>query len=541
MRRIAVLVAVPLALLLVPATWAAHGATPERVTYRPPVDAPIVDPFRAPSERWRAGNRGLEYATTSGDAVAAAADGVVTFAGQVGGQLHVVVLHADGVRTTSAFLGSADVRRGDVVAQGQRLGTAGETFHFGARIGDSYVDPALLFGDGLPEVHLVPDDDRGMGSEAQEEVGLLGQILHLGGRATAWTIDWAAGQLDDKLTELLGAAHYLNQGNPIFQLVHLGDVGLDWVRQRSRCTSVDVPQPRLQERHLAVLVGGLGSTSSNAAIYGLDTGALGYAGGDVSRFSYRGASTDVMQYGPADTTVDLRHSARLLREHLQAMAAEHPGVPIDVIAHSQGGIVAREALTNEFDGLDPTLPQVSSLVTLGSPHQGADLATAATMLGASTAGEAAERLVSLGLPWDVHSTSVGQLSETSSFIRELNRRPLPEGLHATSIGARGDLTVPAGRTPYDGADNVVVSVPGVFSDHDGLPRSDQGEREVALAVNHMAPTCQGFGDAVLDAIVSDQISLAEDAVGAGAWMAGRWVDKFIPSPLDIWKKKRGSS
>jgi murein DD-endopeptidase MepM/ murein hydrolase activator NlpD len=543
MRRLAVLVVASLALAVACPSWAHAAAAPERVTYRAPVDAPIVDDFRAPAERWEAGNRGVEYATASGGPVAAAAGGVVAFAGPVGGQLHVVVLHADGLRTTYAFLRSVEVGRGDVVGQGQRVGTAHDTFHFGARIGEVYVDPTLLFGDGPPQVHLVPDDDRGLGSEDEERSGLLGQLLDFGGRATTWAIDWAAGQFDDKLAELLGAGHYLREANPVTHILRLGDAALDWVRQRFHCTPAEAAQPRLQERHLAVLVGGLGSGSGagDAAIDDLDTTALGYAGGDVSRFSYRGASTDVMPYQPSDTTNDLRHSARLLREYLQATAAAHPGVPIDVIAHSQGGIVAREALTSEFDGLDPTLPEVSSLVTLGSPHQGADLATAGTMFGFTTVGEAVERFISLGTPWDLRGTSVGQLSESSSFIRDLNLRPLPEGLHATSIGARGDLTVPAGRTPYKGAEAVVVSVPGVLADHDGLPGSDQGEREVALAVNHLPPTCQGFVDAMTDAVVSNQIGMVEDALGAGSWLAGRRIDKFIPSPWDLWKKKRGTS
>lgn len=543
MRRLAVLVVASLALAVAAPPWAHAAAAPERVTYRPPVDAPIVDDFRAPAQRWTAGNRGVEYATVGGEQVAAAAGGVVAFAGPVGGQLHVVVLHADGVRTTYAFLRSADVGRGDVVDQGQRVGTAHDTFHFGARIGDVYVDPTLLFGDGPPEVHLVPDDDRGLGSEDEERSGLLGQLLDFGGRATTWAIDWAAGQFDDRLAELLGAAHYAREANPVTHILRLGDAAIDWVRQRFNCTPAEAAQPRLQERHLAVLVGGLGSSSRrDAAIDDLDTAALGYADGDVSRFSYLGGSTDVMPYQPSDTTNDLRHSARLLREYLQATAAAHPGVPIDVIAHSQGGIVAREALTNEFDGLDPTLPDVSSLVTLGSPHQGADLATAGTMVGFTTVGEGVERLVSLGTPWDLRGESVGQLSESSSFIRDLNRRPLPEGLHATSIGARGDLTVPAGRTPYTGANQVVVSVPGLVADHDGLPGSDQGEREVALAVNHLPPTCQGLVDAMADAVVSNQIGLAEDAVGVGSWLAGRRIDNFIPSPWDILKKrKRGTS
>ncbi len=540
MRQLAVLVALPLALVVALPSWA-HAAPPESVTYRPPVDAPIVDAFRPPAQKWNAGNRGVEYATTSDEPVAAAAGGVVAFAGQVGGQLHVVVLHADGVRTTYAFLRSIDVHRGDTVAQGQRVGTAGDTFHFGARIGEVYVDPMLLFGDGPPEVHLVPDDDRALAADEDEREGLVGQLLNLGGAATTWTIDWLGGKVDDKLTELRGAVHYLTEVGPAPEALRLGDAGLDWLRQRADCTPSATASPLLQERHLAVLVGGLGSSSTDAAVDDLDTAALGYAAGDVSRFSYRGASTDVMTYQPSDTTVDMRQSARLLREYLQQLEHEHPGVPIDVIGHSQGGVVAREALTDEFDGLDPTLPQVASLVTLGSPHQGTDLATAAAMIGVTQVGELGTRAVGRAMPWDPRGQSVQQLSETSSFIRDLNARPLPEGLYATSIGARGDLVVPAGRTEYEGARHVIVSVPGVFTDHDRLPASDEVEREVALAVNHLAPTCQTFTDAMVDALVSDQISTSEDALGGLAWYGARRVDKFIPSPWDLIKKARGSS
>ena len=43
-------------------------------TYQPPVDAEVVDGFRPPATRFGAGNRGLEYATTPGTEVRAAAD-----------------------------------------------------------------------------------------------------------------------------------------------------------------------------------------------------------------------------------------------------------------------------------------------------------------------------------------------------------------------------------------------------------------------------------------------------------------------------------
>ena len=127
--------------------------------YLPPSDGEVVDPFRPPPHIGAAGNRGLEYDTRPGSAVRAAAAGVVTFAGQVGGRRHVTVLHADGVRTSYSFLASVAVRAGQAVAAGAVLGTAGRSLHFGARIGEAYVDPAVLLGDdgGL---RLVPVTGR---------------------------------------------------------------------------------------------------------------------------------------------------------------------------------------------------------------------------------------------------------------------------------------------------------------------------------------------------------------------------------------------
>lgn len=75
------------------------GDEPAAVAYVPPADAPVADPFRPPPTPFAAGNRGIDLATTRGDAVRASAAGEVVFAGPVGGRSHVVVLHADGIRT----------------------------------------------------------------------------------------------------------------------------------------------------------------------------------------------------------------------------------------------------------------------------------------------------------------------------------------------------------------------------------------------------------------------------------------------------------
>src|SRR3954470_17135328 len=179
--------------------------------YQPPVAAPVADPFRPPSSPYGPGNRGIDYATAPGTEVRASADGEVVFAGQVGGTLHVVVLHGDGIRTSYSFLSSIRVQRGAKVHQGQVVGATGtQLFHFGARAGDAYIDPALLFSTGPPDVHLVPDSERRPQSEAHERSGLLDMLAGLPARAagaagdavsvTAGSVDWAAG-------EAVGVAH----------------------------------------------------------------------------------------------------------------------------------------------------------------------------------------------------------------------------------------------------------------------------------------------------------------------------------------------
>jgi murein DD-endopeptidase MepM/ murein hydrolase activator NlpD len=90
--------------------------------------------------------------------VRASAAGVVTFAGAIGRQRFVTVLHADGLRTSYAFLATVEVRAGQVVAQGDVVGTSGVSVHFGVRRGTVYLDPELLLDGWRPVARLVPTD-----------------------------------------------------------------------------------------------------------------------------------------------------------------------------------------------------------------------------------------------------------------------------------------------------------------------------------------------------------------------------------------------
>jgi murein DD-endopeptidase MepM/ murein hydrolase activator NlpD len=126
-----------------------------RVVYSPPVDAPVSQPFDAPETPYGPGNRGIDYAVTPGTPVRAAADGTVTFAGQVAGDLYVTVRHTDGIRTSYSYLAQITVAAGQQVARGQVLGVTTDRFQVGARIGDTYIDPAELWAGPL-RVFLVP-------------------------------------------------------------------------------------------------------------------------------------------------------------------------------------------------------------------------------------------------------------------------------------------------------------------------------------------------------------------------------------------------
>src|SRR4051794_20364158 len=147
MRLVSSVAFVATAVLSVVATPASADPLP-RTPYRPPVHRPVVDPFRAPVNRYAAGNRGLDYDTVPGDPVVAIGAGTVTFAGSIGHQRYVTVRHPDGLDSTYSYLARVTVHRGEVVTRGEQVGLAGESFHLGVRRGDEYLDPARLFGRG---------------------------------------------------------------------------------------------------------------------------------------------------------------------------------------------------------------------------------------------------------------------------------------------------------------------------------------------------------------------------------------------------------
>ncbi len=512
-----VIVAALLAAVLVAAP-AAGEADPPAVMYQAPVPGPIIEPFRPPTSPYGPGNRGVDYATVPGEDVVAPADGLVTFAGPVAGTLHVVVLHADGIRTSMSFLAGVRVTRGQRVGRGQPVGWAGSAMHFGARRGELYLDPTSLLSargpGGAAASVLVPDGPgRPLGVE-EEASGLRRLVAELSGRSTvASAVDLAraagaaaAGSAAE--VEALARAAVAAGAPPALAVLAAAAAAL---AAQGPCTpSGTAPPPRPAGRRTLVLVGGLGSSSGDAAVFDLDVAALGYAPADVLRFSYRGGTTAEVAYVTGDTTDGIAAPAARLSQLLARQAAAHPDRPLDVVAHSMGGLVARAALAS------PGVPAPATLVTLATPHGGADLAALARLSTMTATG----RLLSVGLPAvggpAPASRSVADLATGSVFLARLDATAPPgPPTRVAAVGSRTDLVVPPPRARWAGVPSTTVDLldAGVRA-HDALPGSPAATREVALAIASAPPTCRSPEDAVSDAAVG--LAVQAGTVGLGA-------------------------
>jgi murein DD-endopeptidase MepM/ murein hydrolase activator NlpD len=145
---------------------AALERVPDYGSYSWPLRGRIIRGFEPPPGDYDAGHRGIDIAALFGTDVMAAREGVVAFAGWVGGSLFVSIDHPDGVRTTYSWLSEVLVRKGQSVARGDPVARSGHGhpeipephLHFGARIGSTYIDPMLLLegADVSDLIHLAP-------------------------------------------------------------------------------------------------------------------------------------------------------------------------------------------------------------------------------------------------------------------------------------------------------------------------------------------------------------------------------------------------
>jgi hypothetical protein len=270
--------------------------------------------------------------------------------------------------------------------------------------------------------------------------------------------------------------------------------------------------------HRVMVVAGINSSGAawdRGPTVDLDVDALGYhrAEGEVRYFSYAG---DGGAYTRVDTHRPIVESAALLAVQLRQMQREQPGREVDLIAHSQGGVVVDVFLARFYRAGDQSFPPLGNVVTLSSPHEGAPLATVGHQVRATRLGRAAldvlEDVSSLPPP---SSPAVQDLAEGSSVIREVQARGVPDHFDVTTIGATEDLVVPATNISLPGATETVAAVNDV-NEHSAIVRAPDALKAVRAALEGRPPPCVGILTALRSAVAPVVISRFEHTAGDDA-------------------------
>ena len=145
---------------------------------------------------------------------------------------------------------------------------------------------------------------------------------------------------------------------------------------------------------------------------------------------------------PTLGTQDIRLTARSLNTFADGVRAQTGAAKVDLVGHSQGGLVAR-AYVKSYGGAS----EVDSLVTLGTPNRGTYVANLANFLGFGNC---------------LAVVACEQMRAGSSFLNDLNAGDDTIGsVRYTTIRTIYDeLVRPVDNaTLFDGATNVLVQNP----------------------------------------------------------------------------------
>ncbi len=552
MRRFVSIFLVVGALASIMTTTSAAAA---EIVLRPPTIAIVAEPFGLPLGPYGPGNRGIDYATSSGDPIVASGPGVVVFSGPVAGSLHVTIDHGGGLLSSYSYVDRVLVHRGDRVEAGQRIAISGEGFHFGARIDGRYVDPESLFGIRSVKVVLVSRSDfrdrvAWLDIESRSEVL---EFLELDARRSGWGLPGLVGGLRRTISSVpFTPFRWLDPGSGLSELLDMAtvvgflavEVSPQVLMARSwmiiyrafddrDCTvdSVKVDPPT--ERRIAVLVDGLNSSSSRpGAMSKLNLESHGYDPNDIVRFSYNGGSVapepsgepsgwaaglNTSTYSASDTRSSVADRVDNLEALLVEIASANPGVRIDVYGHSLGGVLTRLAVAG-VAGVGGAV-DVGVAITFGAPNGGAPLAEVAQIFEMTPPGVVLSSVADIVAPDSLAASGVINDLSPSGYVGNKRFVGFPPGVHAVSIGGRGDLVVPGSTTGVMGSSNVLIGNSIGVGVHGDLPGMAEADREVALALGGLPPACESAWNRLLDGSVSFGVEILERSVAAGLVVA----------------------
>lgn len=216
---------------------------------------------------------------------------------------------------------------------------------------------------------------------------------------------------------LADASQRLNERLGLFEY-RPGDSGEDWERFD--------PGPTEESASTVVLVHGLDEPGD---LWDELAPALALEGHRVLRFNY---ANDQSPVASADAL------ANTLRSKLDARGVDE----ISIVAHSMGGLIARDVLTRHMTAPDWPGPRVRRLITVGTPNAGSPVAMlqpigeAREVVARVWASRSLDPSEMLSFVVDGSGDAAAALAVGSDYLRNLNARPLPEKTEITIIAAQ---------------------------------------------------------------------------------------------------------
>lgn len=164
-----------------------------------------------------------------------------------------------------------------------------------------------------------------------------------------------------------------------------------------------------------------------------------YSGDSNCTYSVIHHGSHSAHYGGSHTSHNNSTDIRHLGYHLAWMIRDHFGTqPVDVVAHSMGGLVSRYMVYRiaKGDAAFPSTLSVEDVVTMGTPHNGT------------------------GWAYGCGSTECVQMRPGSSFLNDLNANgqnpQATGGTDWTLMGSDSDGIVSASSATYSSANHKVI-------------------------------------------------------------------------------------
>ncbi len=212
----------------------------------------------------------------------------------------------------------------------------------------------------------------------------------------------------------------------------------------------------------------------------------------------------------------MRGAALRLQRLVQEVGRRHPGRDVDLIAHSQGGIIARTYLALIAPRSPIEVPAIDHVITYASPHTGAPGAGAAVALreGTLIGGiflDAASGLSQAGAPIpDPNSTATAQLAPGSELLGSLAAQDVKWGTQVLALAIPNDVVVPADKALWPEKSSRVVPPKGAWG-HEEIVASDAARGIAYDFLRDLPPTCPGGWD-LFGPLGGKVIGAAESAV-----------------------------